>query len=94
VSLLAIAVSCWKAAAGSPGLTAVARERLIAQGLDATDQALLVDHNSLDALTCKTLLLRLQASLQTDAATHAALIEQADGLHHAAIALAKRQQGR
>ncbi len=61
----------------------------IARGLEQIDTALQLKPEYVAALTYKSLLLRLQASLETDPVRQAAVLQQADALRDQTLALQK-----
>jgi len=77
----------WQRAALQPGLSPSERIQHIQQGLEAAERALAIDPRAVDALAFKHLLLRLAASLETDAAARDALLRQADEARTRAVTL-------
>lgn len=63
------------------------------QGIAATDRALALKPDYMEALTYKSLLLRMQANLETDPAAKRELIAEADALRNKAIELNKSRVG-
>ncbi|MEK6630650.1 MAG: energy transducer TonB, partial [Acidobacteriota bacterium] len=61
----------------------------VARGLEQIDTALQLKPEYVAALTYKSLLLRLQASLETDPVRQAAVLQQADALRDQTLALQK-----
>jgi hypothetical protein len=84
------AASFWDRALRDVRLTEADRRRDVRKGLEASDTALAIEPDDADALTCKTLLLRLQAALEQDRATQTALLAEAQKLRTKASALQKR----
>jgi protein TonB len=68
-------------------LTADERRGYIKRGLVAEDRALAADPDYVEALVYKNLLLRTQATLETDAKLQAALLRDADALRNRALEL-------
>jgi TonB family protein len=68
------------------------RARYIQAGLAAEDRALALTPDYLDALVIKNILLRRQASLETNPSTQAQLIAEADQLRTRAIEIQKSRQ--
>jgi TonB family protein len=62
-------------------------------GIAATDRALTLEPDYMEALTYKNLLLRMRAELETDAAQKQQLIAEADALRNRAIELNKQRAG-
>ena len=74
-----------------PGLPPEGRrqEGLHAEGLEATDKALAIKSDYLEAIVYKGLLLRLQANIEKDRTKQQALLKEADELRDRAKALQK-----
>ena len=68
-------------------LTADEKRAYIKRGLAAEDRALAADPDYVEALVYKNLLLRTQATLETDAELQAALLRDADALRNRALEL-------
>lgn len=68
-------------------LTADEKRAYIKRGLAAEDRALAADPDYIEALVYKNLLLRTQATLETDAELQAALLHEADTLRNRALEL-------
>ena len=68
-------------------LTADEKRAYIKRGLAAEDRALAADPDYIEALVYKKLLLRTQATLETDAGLQAALLHEADTLRNRALEL-------
>jgi TonB family protein len=65
--------------------------RYVMSGIAATDRALALKPDYMEALTYKNLLLRMQANLETDPVRKQQLIAEADALRNRAIALSNRR---
>lgn len=61
----------------------------IERGIAAEDRALALNADYMEAMVYKNLLLRVQATIETDAAKQQALIQQADALRNRALQLRK-----
>ena len=64
----------------------------VEKGLAATDKAIAIKDDYLEAIVYKGLLLRLQANLEKDRAKQQALLREADALRDRAKALQKAKQ--
>jgi TonB family protein len=84
-----VATYYWEKASKDKELTSAQRWTYIFEGIGATDRALAVNPEFVDALTYKNILLRLRATLETDPAQQKASLAEADGLRNRAIALSK-----
>ena len=73
--------------AKDPSLSAADRLGYVRQGIAAADRALTVKPAFLEAMIYKSLLLRTQASLESDVTTQQALLREADALRNEAIKL-------
>ena len=90
-----LATYYWEKAFKDARLSPARKGAYIQSGIDATDRALGVDGNYVDALTYKNILLRMKANMESDPASRQALIAEADALRSRAIELQKaRQSGR
>jgi TonB family protein len=76
-------------AAKDPRITAEQKRAYIRAGIDAEDRALALNPDYVDALVYKNILLRLQATVETDKAEQQRLILEADGLRGRAVELQK-----
>ena len=72
-------------------LDAPTKADYIRKGLEATDRALKIKQDYMEALTYKNILLRQQANMEKDPARQAALIKEADRLRDRAIELRKKK---
>ena len=86
-----VATYYWEKAYKDHRLLPADQLRYVMSGIAATDRALALKPDYLDALTYKNLLLRLQANLETDPVQKQQLIAQADVLRNKAIALNKQR---
>ncbi|HEX2443360.1 MAG TPA: hypothetical protein VHJ77_05400 [Vicinamibacterales bacterium] len=88
--LLARAASSWDRALRGYSLSAPQKAALVRSGLEAVDRALGAAPDNYEALICKMLLLRLQASLEADGQGRGLILAQAERLLEEAIILQKR----
>lgn len=72
-------------------LTTGQKKQYLAEGIDATDKALVLSPEYDDAMIFKNLLLRLQGNEETDMAKRAALYKQADDLRNRGNELKKKK---
>jgi TonB family protein len=79
----------WEKAYKDQRLLPADKLRYVMSGLAATDRALALKPDYMEALTYKNLLLRLQANLETDPVRKQQLIAEADALRNRAIELNK-----
>jgi tetratricopeptide (TPR) repeat protein len=86
-----MAVWLWAKADKDYKLTAAEKRRYIEQGLEAENRALAINADYVDALVYKNILLRMKANLETNRATQASLIREADQIRDKAIALQKKK---
>jgi tetratricopeptide (TPR) repeat protein len=84
-----IATFYWEKAYKDKRLSPAQTKDYIQRGIQATDKALSLNPNYVEALTYKNILLRMQANTETDRAKQADLIRQADELRNKAVALQK-----
>jgi TonB family protein len=84
-----LAVFYWEKAYRDKALLPAEQLRYIMSGIEATDRALALKPDYLEALTYKNLLLRMQASLETDPFRKQQLVAEADALRNRAIELSK-----
>jgi tetratricopeptide (TPR) repeat protein len=73
-------------------LTAEEKRDLVTKGILAVDEALALNADHVQALVMKGLLLRMQASYETNRATYDDLVRQATELSQKAIAIQKKKQ--
>ncbi len=79
----------WEKAYKDQRLLPADKLRYVMSGIAATDRALALKPDYMEALTYKNLLLRLQANLETDPVRKQQLIAEADALRNRAIELNK-----
>jgi TonB family protein len=84
-----IATFYYEKAAKDPSVTPAEKQTYISSGIAATDRALASDPDFLEAMIYKNLLLRMQASMETDAGRQQSLIAVADALRNRAMELRK-----
>ena len=82
-----LATFYWEKASMDHNLGPTERLTYIRQGIEATDRALAVQADFVEALIYKNLLLRLQSTMETDKAKQQALVAAADALRQRAFAL-------
>jgi TonB family protein len=88
-----IATYYWEKAYRDQKLPSADRYRYVLSGIAATDRALALKPDYVDALTYKNLLLRVQADLVTDPAQKKDLLAQADVLRNRALELRNQRVG-
>jgi tetratricopeptide (TPR) repeat protein len=88
-----VAVFYWEKSYKDHRLRPDTKRAYVLKGLEAEDRALAIDPDYGDALSYKSLLLRMLGNLETDAARRAALYAEADVLRARAIELQKRRAG-
>jgi tetratricopeptide (TPR) repeat protein len=86
-----IATYYWDEAYRDARLKPEQKKEFVQKGLAATDQALKIKSDYMDALVYKGLLLRLQANMEKDPKKQAELIKQAGELHDKAEELRKKK---
>jgi len=86
-----VAVFYWEKAFKDKRLTAPAQKEYIIKGIEATDKALALNKDYVDALTYKNILLRMEANLEKDRDKQQNLIKQADDLRNRAVELGKKK---
>ena len=86
-----VAVFYWEKAFKDKRLTPVQQKDYIMKGLEATDKALKLNPDYVDALTYKNILLRMQANLEKDIKKREALLAEADALRNKAQELNKKK---
>ena len=82
----------WEKAFRDRTISDAQKRTYILAGIAATDRALALDPDYMEALTYKNILLRMQAAQEPDRATQQQLVAQADELRSRAVAL-QRQRG-
>ena len=85
-----VATYYWEKAYKDHRLTGAQRATYVRRGIEATDRALAIDPDYVDALAFKNLLLRLLANDETDASRRAELYAEADALRNRAMELRGR----
>jgi TonB family protein len=88
-----VATYYWEKAFKDHRLLPADQLRYVMDGIAATDRALALKPDYVDALTYKNLLLRLQANLETDPVRKQQLMAEADALRARAIELNKMRNG-
>jgi TonB family protein len=83
----------WEKAFKDQRLLPADKLRYVMSGIAATDRALALKPDYMEALTYKNLLLRLQANLETDPVRKQQLIAEADALRGRAMELSKMRNG-
>ena len=86
-----VAVYYWEKAQKDHRLSDAQRKDYIMKGIAATDRALALNSEYIEALTYKNILLRMQGNLETDMGKRTALYKQADELRNKAMELSKRK---
>jgi tetratricopeptide (TPR) repeat protein len=87
-----LAVFYWEKAYRDKALLPAEQLRYIMSGIEATDRALALKPDYLEALTYKNLLLRVQANLEKDPAKQQALLKEADKYRDQAVEIQKKQR--
>jgi protein TonB len=87
-----LATYYWDKAYRDQSLDVATKRELVAKGLEQADRALQLKPDYLEALTYKNLLLRLQATTETDPDTQKALIAEADKLRDQALKLKQARE--
>lgn len=82
-----VAVFYWEKASRDQQLAAAQKGTYIFEGIAATDRALAINPDYVEALTYKNLLLRLRGNMETDPAQQQKTMAEADALRNRAIAL-------
>jgi TonB family protein len=86
-----VATYYWEKAFKDRRLLPAEKYKYILSGIDATDRALVLKPDYVDALTYKNLLLRMRATEETDPVLKQQLITEADTLRNRAIELNKQR---
>ena len=86
-----VATYYWEKAQKDHRLSNAEKREYIMKGLEATDRALALNSEYIEALTYKNILLRMQGNLETDMARRTALYKEADELRNKAMELTKRK---
>jgi hypothetical protein len=87
-----IAVYLWDKTFRDFRLGEADKRAYLAKGVAATDKAIAIKNDYLEAIVYKGLLLRLQANMEKDRAKQQELLRQADALRDRAKALQKSKQ--
>jgi hypothetical protein len=82
-----VAIYYWDEARRSSNLTRTQQHECVKNGLAAIDRAIALNPNYIDALVCRGLLLRMEASVESDADRQKALLDEAAQLQEKAIGL-------
>ena len=86
-----VATFYWEKAQKDHTLSPAQKKDYISKGIEATNRALALNPDYVEALTYKNILLRMQGNLETDMAKRAALYKEAQELYDKAMALNKRK---
>lgn len=86
-----VATYYWEKAQKDHTLSPAKKKEFITKGLEATDRALQLNPDYIEALTYKNILLRMAGNLETDMAKRKALYDQADQLRNRAMDLGKKK---
>jgi tetratricopeptide (TPR) repeat protein len=86
-----VAVFYWEKAYKDKRLTPAQQADYISKGLEATNKALKLNPDYVDAMTFKNILLRLQGNLEKDLKKREALFKEADALRDRATELNKKK---
>ena len=86
-----VAVFFWEKAFKDKRLTKAEEKEYIVKGIEATDKALKLNPDYIDALTYKNILLRMEANLEPDPKKRQPLIDEADKLKNKAQELNKKK---
>ena len=89
-----VAVFYWEKAFRDHRLASAQKREYITKGIEATNRALDLNKEYVDALTYKNILLRMQANEEKDRAKQQDLLRQADELRNRAIELGKKKTAR
>ena len=86
-----VATYYWEKAHKDHRLSTAQKKDYILKGIDATDKALALNPDYVEALTYKNILLRMQGNLETDIKKRAAALQEADQLPQQAMDLNKKK---
>jgi hypothetical protein len=89
-----VAVFYWDKAFRDHRLPPAQKGQYIAKGIEATNKALSLNTEYVDALTYKNILLRMQANQEKDRKKQEDLLREADVLRNKAIELGKKKTAR
>lgn len=84
-----VAVYYWEKAQKDQRLSPADKAQYLQSGIAATDRAMALDPDYVEALTYKNIMLRMQGNMETDAVRRQALFAEADTLRNRAIELHK-----
>ena len=87
-----VATYYWERAQKDQRLTPVEKRTYLNRGIEATDRALALNADYMEALTYKNIMLRMLANMETDTTRRAQMIAEADTLRNRAIELSKTRQ--
>jgi TonB family protein len=88
-----IATFYWEKAQKDTQLAPAQRWTYIFEGINAADRALAIKPDYVEALTYKSILLRMRAGMETDPVQQKATVAEADGLRARALELNKARAG-
>lgn len=86
-----VAVYYWEKAQKDHRLSPAERKEYILKGIEASDRALALNPDYIEALTYKNILLRMQGNLENDMGKRKALYDEADKLRNRAMDLGKKK---
>jgi tetratricopeptide (TPR) repeat protein len=86
-----VATYYWEKAQKDHTLTNAQKMDYIKKGIEASNKALALNSEYIEALTYKNILLRMQGNIETDLAKRQALYKEADQLRNKAMELNKRK---
>ena len=84
-----LATFYWEKASKDPSLSDAQKRAYIDSGIEASDRALAVQDNYVDAIVYKSILVRHKANLETDPTSRQTLLAQADALRNRAMEAAE-----
>ncbi len=88
-----LATFYWEKASKDPSLSDAQKRAYIDSGIEASDRALAVQDDYVDAIVYKSILVRHKANLETDPTSRQTLLAQADALRNRAMELQKARGG-
>ena len=86
-----VATYYWEKAQKDHRLSNAQKKDYITRGIEASDRALALNPEYIEALTYKNILLRMQGNLETDMGRRTALYKEADELRNKAMELSKKK---
>lgn len=86
-----VATYYWEKAFKDHRLPNAAKKDYITKGIEASDRALALNADYIEAITYKNILLRMQANLESDLGKRAELLKEADRLRNRAMELTKQK---